>query len=225
QEFAYEVESRSARIPFKIQARADLMTRDTAHLLARAGCEEVWMGVESGSQHILDAMEKGLRVEQVPAAREFLREAGIRACFFLQFGYPGETWSDIRKTIDLVRRSRPDDIGVSLSYPLPNTRFYENVRAELGTKRNWSDSDDLCVMFKGTYSDDFYRLVRDTLHLEVRSWSNSNSATTLHVQQLWKEIEVFEPLSRNRDATHIPSPVMSAETFVPLQQISMGAGD
>ncbi len=225
QEFAFEVESRSAQIPFKIQARADLVTRETADLLARTGCEEVWMGVESGSQHVLDAMEKSLRVEQIVAARGFLRDAGIRACFFLQFGYPGETWPDIRKTIDLVRESKPDDIGVSFSYPLPNTRFYERVREQLGSKRNWSDSDDLCVMFKGTYTDDFYRLVRDALHLEVRNWSIPTSAASLQVQQLWREIEVFEPLSRNHDATQLPASVMPAQTFVPLQQVFMGVGE
>ena len=147
--FAAEVENRNARVPFKIQARADLMSRETAHALASAGCEEAWMGVESGSQTVLDAMEKGLRVGDIDNARQHLREVGVRACYFLQLGFPGETWTDIRKTIDIVRQTKPDDIGVSLSYPLPNTRFHERVREQLGAKRNWSDSDDLCVMFKG----------------------------------------------------------------------------
>ncbi len=102
------------------------------------------MGVESGSQRILDAMDKGLLVSEVVDARQRLKDAGIRACYFLQFGYPGETWKDIQQTIALVRLTHPHDIGVSVSYPLPNTRFYEKVQAELGHKRNWTDSDDLC---------------------------------------------------------------------------------
>lgn len=222
--FADEVEHRHAQLPFKIQARADLMTPDVAASLARAGCEEVWMGVESGSQTVLDAMEKGLRVDEVFHARENLREAGIRACFFLQFGYPGETWSDIRKTVDLVRRARPDDIGVSLSYPLPNTRFYQRVRDQLGAKRNWNDSDDLCVMFKGAYTDDFYRLIRDALHLEVTGWS-SDPESALRAQSLWREIERLEPLSRNHDATELPTLQPAADVFVPLRTLSMEAGD
>ncbi|HEV3275720.1 MAG TPA: radical SAM protein [Terriglobia bacterium] len=170
-ELADAVERRRLAIPFKIQSRINLITPETAGALRRAGCSEVWMGVESGSQRILDAMEKGTRLDQIPTARENLRQNGVRACFFIQFGYPGETWNEIRETIELVRSTRPDDIGVSVSYPLPGTKFYERVREELGEKRNWSDSDDLSVMFSGAYTSEFYRAVRDALHAEVESWS------------------------------------------------------
>lgn len=222
--FADEVRQRNARLPFKIQARADLMSRETAHLLAQAGCEEVWMGVESGSQHVLDAMEKGLRVDEVYAAREYLRDAGVKACFFLQFGYPGETWDDIQQTVQLVRQTKPDDIGVSLSYPLPNTRFHERVREQLGSKRNWADSDDLCVMFKGAYTDDFYRLIRDALHLEVAGWTASEKSPDSRTRELWNVIHALEPSSRNLEPTSLPG-ISSSEVFVPLQQLSMGVGD
>jgi radical SAM superfamily enzyme YgiQ (UPF0313 family) len=225
QVFASEVAARKAHIPFKIQARADLMSRETALALSDAGCEEAWMGIESGSQSVLDAMEKGLVVEDAHSARQHLRDAGIRACFFLQFGYPGETWSDIRKTVELVRQAKPDDIGISLSYPLPNTRFHERVREQLGAKRNWSDSDDLCVMFKGTYTDEFYRLIRDALHLEVNGWAHSDTSAQFHANQLWKVIENLEPSSRNSDATSLPALSGSNDVFIPLQQLSMGVGD
>jgi radical SAM superfamily enzyme YgiQ (UPF0313 family) len=206
QQLAAEVEQRNCRIPFKVQTRADLMTRDTVPCLRRAGCSEVWMGVESGSQKILDAMEKGLRLEEVYAARRNLKAEGIRACYFLQFGYPGETWMDIKKTISLVRETRPDDIGVSFSYPLPNTRFYEMVRHQLGAKRNWSESDDLCVMFKGAYTDEFYRSLRDALRTEVDGWKLNDSSAAEHkvrLQNLWLSIEHSEPTSRNPDATQL----------------------
>jgi anaerobic magnesium-protoporphyrin IX monomethyl ester cyclase len=170
-ELADAVERRGLSVPFKIQSRVNLITPETAGALRRAGCSEVWMGVESGSQKILDAMEKGTRLEQIPPARENLRRNGIRACFFLQFGYPGETWSEIQETIELIRSTRPDDIGVSVSYPLPGTKFYDKVRSDLGEKRNWVDSDDLSVMFGGAYTNEFYRALRDALHAEVESWS------------------------------------------------------
>jgi anaerobic magnesium-protoporphyrin IX monomethyl ester cyclase len=166
--FADAVERLGAEVPFKMQSRCDLMTRDTVEALQRAGCAEVWMGAESGSQRILDAMDKGARVRDIYRARENLRNHGIRACFFLQFGYPGETWSEIEETIRMVRETRPDDIGVSVSYPLPGTRFYEKVSAQLGQKSNWSDSADLAMMFRGEYSSDFYRALADALHAEVR---------------------------------------------------------
>jgi anaerobic magnesium-protoporphyrin IX monomethyl ester cyclase len=166
--FADAVESRDAAIPFKMQSRPDLMTRDTVGDLRRAGCAEVWMGAESGSQKILDAMEKGTRVEHIYEARENLRRHGIRACFFLQFGYPGETREDIELTKKMVRDTAPDDIGVSVAYPLPGTKFYDRVAADLGEKRNWSDSGDLAMMFRGAFSSEYYRELADTLHAEVR---------------------------------------------------------
>lgn len=168
-EFAAAVEASEAQIPFKMQSRCDLMTRPTVDALRRAGCSEVWMGVESGSQEILDAMDKGTRLSQVFEARENLRRHGIRACFFLQFGYPGEKWADIQKTIAIVRDTRPDDIGVSVSYPLPGTAFHQMVSSQLGPKENWADSDDLDMMFQGAFTTEFYRALADALHVEVRS--------------------------------------------------------
>jgi anaerobic magnesium-protoporphyrin IX monomethyl ester cyclase len=167
-EFADAVEALDARIPFKMQSRPDLMTRETVDDLRRSGCDEVWMGVESGSQDILDAMDKGTRIWQVFEARENLRRHGIRVGFFVQFGYPGETWKEIEKTIELVRNTRPDDIGVSVSYPLPGTTFHQMVSSQLGAKENWSDSDDLDMMFQGAFTSDLYRALADALHLEVR---------------------------------------------------------
>ena len=192
--FAEQVEKRKAQIPFKMQSRCDLMTRDTVDALRRAGCAEIWMGAESGSQKILDAMEKGIRVEQIYQARENLRRHRIRACFFLQFGYPGETWKDIESTIGLVRETKPDDIGVSVSYPLPRTKFYDLVSAQLGAKQNWSDSDDLAMIFRGTYSSDFYRLLRDALHLEVDLCSGKvqNGNSRQHLEDLWSRVRQLE---------------------------------
>jgi len=214
-ELADAVEQRGAVVPFKVQSRINLITPETARALRRAGCTEVWMGVESGSQKVLDAMEKGTRVEQIPAAREHLRLQGIRACFFLQLGYPGETWDDLQATIELVRSTRPDDIGVSVSYPLPGTKFYERVREELGEKRNWVDSDDLSVMFKASYTKEFYRNLRDALHAEVETWRRPATGTDgrggstaaghppspAAVADLWEKVLQMEKTCRNAEPT------------------------
>ena len=169
------MERLEAEIPFKMQSRVYLMTADNVRSLRRAGCAEVWMGVESGSQKILDAMDKGTRVEQIAKARENLRQQAIRACYFLQFGYPGETWQDIQNTIKLVRDTRPDDIGVSVSYPLPGTKFFDRVRAQLGDKTNWSDSEDMAMMFQGAYTNEFYLALHDALHTQVDCWNSSST--------------------------------------------------
>ena len=222
EQLAVEVEARNCALPFKIQSRADLMTGQTVRALKRAGCAEVWMGVESGSQKVLDAMDKGLRVCEVVDARCRLKQAEIRACFFLQFGYPGETWDEIQQTIALVRFTRPHDIGVSVSYPLPNTRFHEQVKAELGAKRNWSDSDDLCVMFTAEYKDTFYRAVRDALHAEVDSWRAP--AGRDEVSKLWQRVAELEPICRNPEPTRLSAKAAEHERpnhaqLLPLSQI------
>lgn len=175
-EFAEAVAELRGEIPFRMQSRCDLMTRPTVAALKRAGCAEVWMGCESGSQKILDAMDKGIRVEQIYAARENLRRHGIRACFFLQFGYPGEGWSEIQATLRMVRETKPDDIGISVSYPLPGTVFHRNVFRGIGPRANWSDSADLAMIFAGPYPSEFYRALADALHLEVREGRYSEAA-------------------------------------------------
>jgi radical SAM superfamily enzyme YgiQ (UPF0313 family) len=166
--FAELVRARDAAIPFKCLLRADQVTPAVASALEAAQCRTVWVGAESGSQRILDAMEKGTRVEQVGAATTLLREAGIEVGFFLQFGYPGETRDDIERTLQMVRACKPDDIGVSVSYPLPGTPFYERVKSQLGEKQNWLDSDDLAMMYSATYSPDFYRTLYALVHSEFR---------------------------------------------------------
>jgi radical SAM superfamily enzyme YgiQ (UPF0313 family) len=169
EEFASAVSQKNASIPFRMQSRCDLMTRDTVAALRAAGASEIWMGAESGSQYILDAMDKGIQVSDIYAARENLRRHKIRACFFLQFGYPGEGWREIEETLRMVRETRPDDVGISVSYPLPGTAFYDRVAAEMGMRSQWRHSADLAMLFRGRYSTEFYRALADAIHLEVRS--------------------------------------------------------
>ena len=164
------IEENDVRIPFKCLNRVDLLLREgEIEALRRAGCQIVWTGVESGSQRILDAMDKGTTVEQTREAARRLHEAGIEVGFFLQFGYPGETRDDIEQSFQLVRQCRPDQIGVSVSYPLPGTPFYEVVKAQLGPKQNWIDSDDLDMMYAGPFTTAFYRKLHRVLHKEFRA--------------------------------------------------------
>jgi radical SAM superfamily enzyme YgiQ (UPF0313 family) len=214
-ELAVEVERLGAAVPFKMQSRVDLMTRDTVRALRQAGCAEVWLGVESGSQRILDAMDKGTRVEQIAKARDNLRSQGIRACYFLQFGYQGEAWEDIQETVNLVRNTRPDDIGVSVSYPLPGTKFFDRVQSQLSYKTNWSDSEDLSMMFQGAYTDEFYRALHDALHAQVRSFNSRDEYATSSPAELWNRVVQLEKSCRNARATVPPSFV--SQDLVQLQ--------
>jgi anaerobic magnesium-protoporphyrin IX monomethyl ester cyclase len=167
QAFAAAVHSNGGSVPFTIQTRADLVSSRMASALRDAGCVEAWIGAESGSQRVLDAMNKGTRVEEIAQARERLRAENIRVGYFIQLGYLGEQLEDILATRQLIETSQPDDIGVSVSYPLPGTPFYEVVKEQLQNGTNWQQSADLEMMFEGTYDSDFYRAIRNLLHEQV----------------------------------------------------------
>ena len=157
------------KINYFIQSRVDLLLKEnTIDCLSESGLEEVWVGAESASQKILDAMDKGTTVEQIYKATHLLKEKKIKIAFFLQFGYLNETQEDIQKTISMVKELCPDNIGISVSYPLPGTTFYEKVKDDLKLKANWTDSDDFEIMFQGTYNSKYYRKLQRYVHKEFR---------------------------------------------------------
>lgn len=169
-EFNKHIQQQNIKIKYKIQSRADLLLEDeNIKYLSESGCEKVWIGAESGSQKILDAMDKGITVQQIYEATSLLKKNKIKVALFLQFGYLGETIEDINKTIDMVKTIMPDEIGASVSYPLPGTKFYEKVKEQLIVKSNWTDSDDLDLMFKNTYSKDFYKVLHRYVHKNYRT--------------------------------------------------------
>lgn len=169
QQFQKEIDELGIKPRYKIQSRADLLLEaDTIDALAKSGLDEVWIGAESGSQAILDAMDKGTKVEQIYEATRLLKARGVRVGFFLQFGYLGETKEDIQKTIQMVRELVPDDIGISVSYPLPGTKFFDMVASQLEGKQNWTDSDDLAMMYRGTFSPAYYRRLHRYVHKVFR---------------------------------------------------------
>jgi len=169
QEFRDLLQENSLNISYYIQSRADLLLKeDTIEALAKSGLEEVWIGAESGSQKILNAMDKGTTIAQIEESTKLLQSKGVKVAFFIQYGYLGETKEDINKTIALIKRLKPDNIGVSVSYPLPETPFYEKVKDQLSNKTNWRDSDDLALLFKGTFNQEYYRKLQRYTHKEFR---------------------------------------------------------
>ncbi len=180
------VNKEKVKTPFKCLSRADLLLKeDNISHLANAGCESIWIGAESGSQKILDAMDKGTTVEQIYEATRLLKSHNIRICFFLQFGYTGETKKEIDLTMKMVRELMPDDIGISVSYPLPGTKFYESVVNQMGEKKNWVDSGDFEMMFAGEYTTNFYRVLHKRVHKEFRSRQILKQPFK-HIKSAWK---------------------------------------
>ena len=194
-EFAASVRAADAQIPFTIQTRADLVSERMAEALRDAGCREAWIGAESGSQRVLDAMNKGTTVGEIRVARARLNAVGIRVGFFIQLGYMDEQLTDILATRDLLDAARPDEIGVSVSYPLPGTKFYDLVKEQMRGKTHWQESNDLEMMFQGTYTSDFYRTVRNLMHdqitlqtLDMAAGGDEHIAAKRTLDQRWREL-------------------------------------
>lgn len=169
QGFRDQVLAKKLNFQYKIQSRVDLLLKEDAiEALVASGLRQVWVGAESGSQKILDAMDKGTTTAEIAEATALLKKCGVEVCFFLQFGYLGETRDDIESTIKMVETLLPFDIGISVSYPLPGTKFYDIVQSKLGEKQNWTVSDDLDMMYPATYSPAFYKRLHRLVHKRFR---------------------------------------------------------
>jgi anaerobic magnesium-protoporphyrin IX monomethyl ester cyclase len=163
-------------LPFRCLSRADLL-RDDGYVseLAASGCDEVWLGAESGANTVLSAMDKDCSVDDIERSAVLLQRHGVRVGFFLQLGYPGETLDDVRETVSLVRRLKPDAIGVSVSYPLPGTGFHDAVQSTM-TDRSWVASMDNRPLFEAPYDQAFYAAAREVLR---STWSSATAARAL----------------------------------------------
>jgi|TARA_B110000014_G_C20100664_1_gene577714 anaerobic magnesium-protoporphyrin IX monomethyl ester cyclase len=192
QKFNKELKRNKLSISYYIQSRVDLLLKeDTIEALAESGLEEVWVGAESGSQAILDAMDKDTKVEQIYEATRLLKDKNVRVAFFIQFGYLEETKEDIDQTIKMIKELLPDDIGVSVSYPLPGTTFYEKVKDQLHLKANWKDSDDLTMLFKGSYSSTFYKKLQRYVHKEYRKSQGYSNLKNFNFSELKSILKLF----------------------------------
>tara|TARA_B110001450_G_scaffold117024_1_gene110607 strand:- start:4347 stop:5798 length:1452 start_codon:yes stop_codon:yes gene_type:complete len=192
QKFNKELKRNKLSISYYIQSRVDLLLKeDTIEVLAESGLEEVWVGAESGSQAILDAMDKDTKVEQIYEATRLLKDKKVRVAFFIQFGYLEETKEDIDQTIKMIKELLPDDIGVSVSYPLPGTTFYEKVKDQLHLKANWKDSDDLTMLFKGSYSSTFYKKLQRYVHKEYRKSQGYSNLKNFNFSELKSILKLF----------------------------------
>lgn len=169
-DYAAEMKRRAIRIPFECISRADRLNAEVLDLLAELGCFRIWIGSESGSQRILDAMERGVRIEQVQRAIELAHSRGIESGMFLMWGYEGEELSDIEATVEHVKRSKPDIFFTTIAYPIKGTPYYTQVADQLVQLRPWTQSSDRDFRIRGRHSRTFYehadRLLRDEVALE-----------------------------------------------------------
>ena len=154
--FFDEVRRRGVQHPYECLSRVDLVDRPILQGLKDSGCFRIWYGAESGSQKILDSMTKGTTIEQVREAARITQDVGIQAGFFILLGYPEETTADIRKTINLLKTTRPDVFGTSVAFPMKGTEFYKRVNDRIIPDENWSSRNQNKLLFKGRYPRLYY---------------------------------------------------------------------
>ena len=165
--YAAEMRRRGIRIPFECISRADRLSPEMMDLLAELGCFRMWIGSESGSQRILDAMDRGVKIEQVHTAVEMCRERGIQSGMFLMWGYEGEDLEDIEATIKHVSSSKPDIFFTTVSYPIKGTPYYNRIAEKLIQIGPWGKSSDRELKIRGRHSRNFYSYADKLLREEV----------------------------------------------------------
>lgn len=155
-EFAAEIRKRNVKVRYEIITRADRMSEEVIDLLVQSGCFRVWIGAESGSQKIIDAMDRRVDVKQVRDMIRLARKKGLEAGTFIMLGYPGETRDDIRETIRHLQEASPDYYTLTIAYPIKGTELYAETETKFIHPPDWAISTDRDIDFKRTYPRRYY---------------------------------------------------------------------
>jgi anaerobic magnesium-protoporphyrin IX monomethyl ester cyclase len=166
-DYAAEMKRRGFHIPFECITRADRVNERVVETLAALGCFRVWIGSESGSQRILDAMQRGVTVEQVRNAVRWSKNNGIQTGMFLMWGYEGEQIEDVEATVEHVKSCRPDVFFTTISYPIKGTPYFNRVQDRLISIDSWVKITDRDVRIAGRHSRNFYHYADDLLRSEM----------------------------------------------------------
>lgn len=165
-DYAKELERRRIRMPFECISRAERIDDDVAAALASLGCFRVWIGSESGSQRVLDAMKRRVSVERVREAADKLRRHGIEVGMFIMLGYDGEQIEDLQATVDHLKRTAPDVFLTTVSYPIKGTPYYNQVADRLAPQQ-WDEHTDRDLVVRGRPVKTYYDFARRWMTAEV----------------------------------------------------------
>jgi anaerobic magnesium-protoporphyrin IX monomethyl ester cyclase len=185
--YAAEMRKRGLHIPFECITRADRLNAESADILAELGCFRVWIGSESGSQRILDSMERGVTVAQVQSGVNLCKARGIQTGMFLMWGYQGEELDDIEATIEHVKRTDPDIFFTTVAYPIKGTPYYKGLANSLVQVKPWNESSDRELLVQGRRSSEFYsyadRLLQNEVQLSRIQRDGADEAAQLELRQ------------------------------------------
>ena len=176
--FRDEVLKQDAIIPFECITRAERLNDEILALLKEIGCFRIWIGAESGSQKIIDLMDRRVDVNVVKEAIQKTNALGIETGTFIMLGYPGETEEDISETIQYLKDANPTLYTITVAYPIKGTSLYSEVENKITSKLNWETSTDREIEFERTYSKKFYKYAVSKVVNEVE-FSRTNSKTSI----------------------------------------------
>lgn len=191
--FAAEMKRRGINIPFECISRADRMSPQVVDTLAQLGCFRVWIGSESGAQKILDAMQRGVTLQQVRDAVQLCKSRGIQTGMFLMWGYEGEDMEDVFATVDHVRASDPDIFLTTVAYPIKGTPYFEQVAPRVVPRQDWSQGSDRDFAVRGRHSRRFYQFADQLLRAEVelnRATQKGNCAIAEDIGEIKSRISM-----------------------------------
>jgi radical SAM superfamily enzyme YgiQ (UPF0313 family) len=154
--YAAELERRGLRVPFETISREDRLNEEVVATLARMGCFRLWIGSESGSQRVLDAMERRTNAERVREMVHLLQRHGIEAGMFIMLGYEGEELADLEATVEHLKLASPDQVLTTVAYPIKGTPYYEAVADRVRPLKPWAEGSDRDLTVAGRHSRRFY---------------------------------------------------------------------
>ena len=192
--FVDELEKRNVKIEYECITRADRMNNEVIELLRRSGCFRVWIGAESGSQRIIDKMDRRVKVEQVRDMIIASKAKGLEAGTFIMLGYPGETQEDIEATIEHLKISDPDQFTITLTYPIKGTELWSETEDIQTAPLAWSQSSDRDIELERSFSTRFYDLALRRVVNEVNynKLKNRNEHLTLNGLKLRMKFEMIK---------------------------------
>lgn len=155
-EFNDALKKRNLRITYECITRADRLNEEVIKTLKESGCFRVWIGAESGSQKVIDLMDRRVKVEQVRDMIRLASKHGIETGTFIMLGYPGETEQDIKETIHHLKTSAPDHFTITIAYPIAGTELFKEIEQIKTTNVEWHAATDREIDFKRTYSRKYY---------------------------------------------------------------------
>ena len=208
-QYAALLKERRLKIPFECISRSDCLSEDVVRELGEIGCYRLWLGAESGSQRVLDAMHRGIQVEDVQAKAKLLQRHGIQVGMFIMLGYDGETVSDIEATTEHLKTANPDVFLTTVAYPIKGTGYYKAVERRVLARIGWDGTTDRDLSVEGRYSRRFYSFATRWMVNSValhREWTQERRpvklAKTLTNTVIGRAGMIMTQRERERRGTH-----------------------